>query len=1144
MIAFCLVSMTISGQEGEPFMTHIRMDRIPGNKITAISNDIENSMVFTSTRGVIKFDSEEWELINVPNIALSVLAEKERPLIYVGGRGFFGYLLESPDGTYEYFGLEKEGGDPGDVERIYQTTRDIIYYGEDQITIAPRTELYDPVYYRSDSVTLFSGLFIYREKAIVNLLGRGIYELSDGRYIKLEVGNDFTGAEILFGINYNDSLALFGLDDNRIFIFNGNEFRPVVIEDQEYLNESFLDGAAWIEGNTFAFSTILGGCLIVDISNGETRSILNYNTGLPDDEIYAIGMDQNRGLWLSHQYGLTRVDMALPIRSFENYPGLSGNLTALAVLDSVIYVGTHEAVYFLEEKKEFLEEEIVVRVSPPVEKEPEPPPQQEAVTEEPSGMEPGQEVLTAREIRQQRRQARKEARNQQAESPGPAAETAETTLTESVEEGEEESGGQARGLRSLIARLSGRAEEKEETASIPGSRTRYIKQKIYSLQSISHEYTRIGEVDSRIKDMVAIGDRIIISTNAGLYEIVDRELKVINGDWYVEGIFPTGDPARMHIVTDETAYTLQLADEGWSTVSNYSFIDEEIYSVCEESDSAIWLGCDNLAYRIRRLNDSVTTMHSFTFHEEYYDPVTLRNINDTIYFFLSDDIYYHMYDSLYLTGLLGEEDLSKLILSGCSIAWIKSGENWTSFRNQVNYEYRIDLYLNLFSDITDLFLDPDGNVWVLHANEIIHQIRGSKVPGYRPDFNIHLKSVYNESEHYDLTTLQFRYHDRSLVFDFSAPFYLKEASTAYQYYIEGMSEGWSGWAYVTDLRFPVLPMGKFTLHVRARNILNRVTEIQSYPIVIRPPYWLSWWFITIASLALIAIVVLLIRWRVRKLRRDNQILEEKVRERTAEIRKQKDEIAEQKKEIMDSIHYAQRIQKAVLPTDQIVKNSMPEHFILYLPRDVVSGDFYWISPKDDKIIFAAADCTGHGVPGAFMSMLGVSFLNEIMSKNSRLSSGRILDQLRKHVKETLSQSEEGESKDGMDIALCIFDKQKMTLQYAGAYNPLYLIRKKELMEYKANRMPIGIHVGEESRFTEHTIKVQKGDCLYIFSDGYQDQIGGDKGKKFLSKSMKTLLTEIHAQPMVKQQEVLNDVLQQWMKGFQQVDDILLIGVRI
>jgi serine phosphatase RsbU (regulator of sigma subunit) len=246
---------------------------------------------------------------------------------------------------------------------------------------------------------------------------------------------------------------------------------------------------------------------------------------------------------------------------------------------------------------------------------------------------------------------------------------------------------------------------------------------------------------------------------------------------------------------------------------------------------------------------------------------------------------------------------------------------------------------------------------------------------------------------------------------------------------------------------------------------------------------------------------------------------------------------------MDSIHYAQRIQNAILPSPDKIRRILPENFILFLPRDIVSGDFYWMTQQHNHSVFAAVDCTGHGVPGAFMSMLGVSFLNEIVNKTKDLKANVILEQLRTLVKTTLSQSDESESKDGMDIALCIMNHKTLKLQYAGAFNPLYLIRNNELQEFKADRMPIGIYHGKETTFTNYELKLLKGDCMYIFSDGYIDQIGGDTGKKFLSKTMKNILLSIHHETMSKQKEILKQTLNKWMGKYQQVDDILIIGIR-
>jgi serine phosphatase RsbU (regulator of sigma subunit) len=1182
----CFPATILQAQDGEPFMNHFKLENVPGNRITSIAEDLENTMIFSGSTGVITFDSEEWQIHPVPNIPMAVSSDSILPLIYVGGRGFFGYLLKTGTGMYEYHSLAQEGEETGDISRIYQTSRHVIYYGDDLIAIADRNELYNLKRFTPDTSNIFSGILIYRDNAYVNLLGKGIHEIDRGGLTQVESRIDFGGSEILFGIEYGDSNALLGLDNNSLYWFNGNDFSPVNLEDQEYLEESFLEDAAWLEKDVFALSTILGGCLIVDVVTGETINILNYRTGLPDDEIYAIGKDRNHGLWLSHQYGLTRVDVRLPVRSFENYPGLEGNLTAVAMLEGTLYVSTNEGIFYLEEKKDYVEEEVVIKLTttPVPRREPKPEAEETIRTEPPAADTAVEETeLSPRERRKLRREERKAARrmkNKPAESAVPESDTAisepgtkdespepEATADDGItadagtdatreQEAPDSTDKQKSGvLKSFFQRIGGRPKEdaepepeaeeltREEIPGSPVSRTRYIKQKIYSLQSITHEFTRLGDFEEKAKDLVPVGSRVLISTNGGLYEIVGREFRIIRKGWYVESIFPTRYSGRIYVVTDETAYQMVLSEGEWDIARDFSYIGQEIYSVCEEDDSTIWLGCDNRSYRISPLNNAISDVTSFDFHEQYYDPVIIRNIQDTVRFFLSSGIYCYQGDSIIKTSPPGEGSLSRIFLSTRTITWVQSGDRWTSYRNQENYDSKVDSYLNLFEDIADLFLDPDGNVWIVSGSSLLHKINLDKVEAYDPGFELFLKSVFSDERYYMLDQLQFDYSDRSLVFNLSAPFYLKDNSTSYQYFAEGMSEGWSEWSRSGELRFPVLPMGRFTLHVRARNVLNQVTGVSSFQVAIKPPWWLSVPFLVASGIILVLLVLLIVRWRVRKLKRDKAILEEKVKERTLEIQKQKDEISDQKKEIMDSIHYAQRIQKAVLPSDKKVEQNLPEHFILYLPRDIVSGDFYWISAVDNRVIFAAADCTGHGVPGAFMSMLGISFLNEIASKSRRLSAGRILDNLRENVKETLSQ-EEGGTSDGMDIALCVYDREKMTLQFAGAHNPLYLVRDGELTEFKADYMPIGIHIYEESSFKNHSIKVQPGDCIYLFSDGYADQFGGPEGKKFLTRSMKQMFTEVHSQPMPKQRELINQKLQEWMEGYEQVDDIIVMGVRI
>ncbi|MCK5169988.1 MAG: response regulator [Bacteroidales bacterium] len=272
---------------------------------------------------------------------------------------------------------------------------------------------------------------------------------------------------------------------------------------------------------------------------------------------------------------------------------------------------------------------------------------------------------------------------------------------------------------------------------------------------------------------------------------------------------------------------------------------------------------------------------------------------------------------------------------------------------------------------------------------------------------------------------------------------------------------------------------------------------------------------------------------------------DKIAEQKYKIKIQHDIVQKQNKKIEDSILYAKRIQSAVLPPNRFIQHLLSEHFIFYKPRDIVSGDFYWTKQVDDKIFIAAADCTGHGVPGALMSMLGITFLNETINKTPNIHANEILNELRIHIISSLRQTgSSGESRDGLDIALCIIDHEKRKLEYAGANNPLYLIRNNQLLETKADKMPIGIHRKAKESFQNHIIKLQKDDLVYLFSDGFVDQFGGEDGRKFLSTNFRKLLIDNRSQTLNDQKIILEKTFEEWKGDRKQLDDILVIGFKI
>ena len=264
------------------------------------------------------------------------------------------------------------------------------------------------------------------------------------------------------------------------------------------------------------------------------------------------------------------------------------------------------------------------------------------------------------------------------------------------------------------------------------------------------------------------------------------------------------------------------------------------------------------------------------------------------------------------------------------------------------------------------------------------------------------------------------------------------------------------------------------------------------------------------------------------------------------LEQQNEEISLQKKEITDSINYAKRIQESILPPDQYWQKLLPNSFILYEPKDIVSGDFYWIEKIENKVLFAAVDCTGHGVPGALMSVVGFNLLSAAVNEAHISNPAEILSYLDDGVTKTLRQSEGGGGvKDGMDLALCSFDSETLILEYAGAFNSLYHCRNGVLNETKADKSPIGINLdGIVDIYTPHTIQLEKGDSIYIFSDGYADQFGGEKNKKFKYSQFRQLLEKIHSSPVDLQKDKLKTAFDEWKGSYEQVDDVLVIGLNI
>lgn len=299
--------------------------------------------------------------------------------------------------------------------------------------------------------------------------------------------------------------------------------------------------------------------------------------------------------------------------------------------------------------------------------------------------------------------------------------------------------------------------------------------------------------------------------------------------------------------------------------------------------------------------------------------------------------------------------------------------------------------------------------------------------------------------------------------------------------------------------------------------------------------------ILVGSVSVFSVLLLLARYRLTK---REIIARLKLAESNELLSEQKVIIEDNHRSITDSIRYAEKIQHSILPQTETMRLTLPDSFVFFKPKDIVSGDFYWYAQSGNKTVIAAIDCTGHGVPGALMSMLGNSLLTKIVIDEGITEPAKILNDLRTGVIKSLQKNGSDSANGGMDMALCTIHHDTQKLEYAGAFNPLWFIRNGELESIRADRMPIGRYMHKTSEpFTNHVMDIEPGDTFYIFSDGYQDQFGGPGNRKFGAKQLKALLLEIHQEPMERQKEILDSKLENWRGIEDQIDDVVLIGFR-
>ncbi|HXU28187.1 MAG TPA: SpoIIE family protein phosphatase, partial [Bacteroidia bacterium] len=415
----------------------------------------------------------------------------------------------------------------------------------------------------------------------------------------------------------------------------------------------------------------------------------------------------------------------------------------------------------------------------------------------------------------------------------------------------------------------------------------------------------------------------------------------------------------------------------------------------------------------------------------------------------------------------------------------------------------------------------------------------------KTDTNVVIENFY---EGFKYTEPVFSYKNNEIRFDPAASDYYDKNELAFSYYLEGMEENYGNYVKTERISYNNLHEGHYVFHLKSRNILGIEGKPVSYAFTISAPWYRTIWAYIVYVVGLVSVITFIVRYNTKRLKEQNIKLEKIITERTKTVEHQKEEIEHKNKEITDSINYAKRIQQAILPPVAEIKRVYNNLFVFFQPKDIVSGDFYWFHKiSDTEILIACADCTGHGVPGGFMSMICSDKLNDAVQKT--LDPAEILFHVNNNVKKALRQTETSDAnvnKDGMEIALIRVNFKTKKLWYSGANRLLWILKKgvEDIEEIKPTKASIASFTELDFKYTGHEMQLNEGDLVYITSDGYPDQFGGVDGKKFMTKNLKKLILSIRNKNIPEQEDIIKTTINEWMQGYEQVDDLLFIGLKM
>jgi serine phosphatase RsbU (regulator of sigma subunit)/ligand-binding sensor domain-containing protein len=1034
----------------------------------AVAQDEAGKLYFGNQSGLLIYNGLNWEFIETSNnSAVKSIAVSNKNQVFIGGSGDFGYLSVNSQGKFLYKSL---------------------------IDLLPENELtFKDVWktYTIDSLVFFQTfehLFVYNGRTIqiispensfhlgfvcnntfyINEKGVGLKHYQNGKLLPVS-GGEFYHNKRIYALLENPSGLLVATRENGLFLLADGHNLPFSNDANLYLIENAVYHGVKHK-NYYIYATLNGGVVMID-ETGKLKSLINVESGLIDQNIKYVFVDNHQNLWLALNNGISKVNAFSPFSFFNDKLGLNGAVRKVIKYNEHIIAATSQGLF-------------IKKLDAPDFK---------MIFDKPCW-----------DLHFHK--------------------SSNLLLFASTE-----------GLFSLNESLN--------------------------INTINNEYVFVIEPSK--KDSNAI--------HLGLYNGY-QFLKFENKSWLDKGLSRDISETIRSIHEDNKGDVWMgvpyLGVIKWSgnkkliydTLKGFKDI---LYNVVFKDENNVLVGTRSGLYKYHPSDDIFIYENTYGNHftDEKRQVFCWEKDDEKHWFYAPGkqfgNLGYFENNQIYTTPfeIIGSVEISGIYPTKNDVLF-SSAEGLFVFDKKIeipnNENFRAIINKVGFGKDSVLFY---GN----HQHLVINQQDSFYVAG-----NIQISN--------NIPVLA--YKNNRVSFEFSATFFDLETQNEFSWFLDGNDFSWSDWKKENKTHYTNLHEGTYTLKVKARNVYGTESNLASYTFEILAPWYRTWWAYLLYFILFVISVYFIVVISTLRIKRAKILLEEIVKERTKEIQEQKEEIELQKHlveeknvEIIDSINYAKGIQGSILPNEEKIKQYLPSSFVLFKPKDIVSGDFYWMEAVDfdavqSAVYFAAADCTGHGVPGAFVSMVGSNGLHRAVNEYAIYSPAAILDKLTQLVEDTFAKR-----KDGMDIAvvkICKTNDNQIIGEFAAANNPMWLVRKKNefivnnepiepsveedgyyLFEIKANKQPVGLFDARVP-FTNNILQLEKGDKIYVSSDGFPDQFGGEKGKKFMSKNLKKILLDIYDKPMEEQKEILNTTFENWLisGNTEQIDDVCIFGVEV